>query len=440
MSLIMLGVAMSVIDTTIANTALPAIAGSLHVSFGDCIWVIASYQIVVCALLLPCSVLSRWVGGKKVFLWGSLLFSTASLACAISPALPILTIARAVQGCGAAGIMSVSMALIKSMYPSEHLGRAMGLNAQIVAISALIGPPAASLIVSTVGWPWIFGINVPFGLLIVLFGRKWLPDTVKSTERSFGLFHMALFAITVGSLSLVVLLPSLKLIQTVIIIGFSLISGIVFFTRDQMFSRPLFPYRLYADRVISLASLNSVCSFAMQASAFVALPFLLVTRMGESIAISGAILAIWPATISVFAPVVGRISDRYPPALLCKYGMMLLGCGFFLLMLISIFLDSIPIYVAVCFVLLSLFFCGGGFSLFQAPNLREIMSKAPVDMSADASGVVAMSRVIGQLLGILVAAFIYRIAGGSATDIVFLFASSLALAGYCISQQRLRRS
>lgn len=65
MSLIMLGVAMSVIDTTIANTALPAIAGSLHVSFGDCIWVIASYQIVVCALLLPCSVLSRWVGGKK---------------------------------------------------------------------------------------------------------------------------------------------------------------------------------------------------------------------------------------------------------------------------------------------------------------------------------------------------------------------------------------
>lgn len=108
---------------------------------------------------------------------------------------------------------------------------------------------------------------------------------------------------------------------------------------------------------------------------------------------------------------------------------------------VNFYISGFDTHICGCLFCLAIsIFLRGGFSLFQAPNLREIMSKAPVDMSADASGVVAMSRVIGQLLGILVAAFIYRIAGGSATDIVFLFASSLALAGYCISQQRLRRS
>lgn len=436
MTLTMIGVAMSVIDTTIANTALPTIAESLHVSFGACVWVIASYQIVVCALLLPCSVLSRRLGSRKVFLVGSLLFSLASFACSVTHSLAVLTFARAIQGCGAAGIMSVSMALIKAMYPPEHLGRAMGFNAQVVAISALIGPPAASGIISVLGWPWIFGINVPFGLFIVLFGNKWLPDTQISTERYFGVVHMGLFAFAVGMLSLVVLLPSATLLQNLILVGMSVLAGTAFFIRDRGFARPLFPYSLYADRVIALASLNSVCSFAMQASAFVALPFLLVERMNESIGLSGTVIAVWPATIAVFAPFIGRLSDRYSSAILCKYGMILLGLGFSILVFVSTILNAISSYAALSTILFALFVCGAGFSLFQAPNLREIMSRAPIKMSADASGIVAMSRVAGQLVGVLVAAFTYRTFSGYATNIIFFFAVLLALVGFVISQKR----
>ena len=128
-------VAMASLDTAIANIALPAIANDLHVSPADVVWVVNVYQIALVATLLPLGALGEIVGHERIYLGGLLLFTVASLGCACAWSLPSLLIARALQGLGASGVMSVNSALIRFIYPSRMLGRGFGLNAVVVATS-----------------------------------------------------------------------------------------------------------------------------------------------------------------------------------------------------------------------------------------------------------------------------------------------------------------
>ena len=126
---VLLGVALASLDTAIANTALPAIAASLHAAPAQSIWVVNAYQLAVVASLLPLAALGDHVGPRRVFLGGIVFFTLASAACAWATNLPALALARALQGLGAGGVMSVNIALIRLIFPAAHLGRGVGLNA-----------------------------------------------------------------------------------------------------------------------------------------------------------------------------------------------------------------------------------------------------------------------------------------------------------------------
>src|SRR3984957_1458024 len=145
--------AMSSLDTAIANIALPAIAADLHVGPADAIWVVNVYQIVLVATLLPLAALGEIVGHNRVYLGGLLLFTLASLACACAWSLDSLLIGRMLQGLGAAGIMSVNTALIRFVYPERMLGRGYGHNALVVATAFTLGPTVASGILAVGPWP-----------------------------------------------------------------------------------------------------------------------------------------------------------------------------------------------------------------------------------------------------------------------------------------------
>src|SRR5215475_10813307 len=166
---------MASIDTAIANVALPAIATDLHVSPAEVVWVVNVYQIALVATLLPLGALGEIVGHERIYLWGLLLFTLASLACACAWSLPSLLVARTLQGLGASGIMSVNTALVRFVYPSRMHGRGFGHNAMVVATAFTLGPTVASGILSIGTWPWLFAINLPFGLIAMLIGLKTLP-------------------------------------------------------------------------------------------------------------------------------------------------------------------------------------------------------------------------------------------------------------------------
>src|SRR6516165_2484479 len=174
--------AMASLDTAIANIALPAIAADLRVSPEQVVWVVNVYQIVLVATLLPLGALGEIVGHQRIYLCGLLLFTIASLACALAWSLPSLLVARTLQGLGAGGMMSVNTALVRFVYPSRMQGRGFGHNALVVATAFTLGPTIASAILAIGAWPWLFAVNLPFGILAFIIGVKTLPSTPRAVH------------------------------------------------------------------------------------------------------------------------------------------------------------------------------------------------------------------------------------------------------------------
>src|ERR1700733_11157694 len=188
---ISVAVAMASLDTAIANVALPAIAADLKVSPGGAVWVVNVYQIALVATLLPLGALGEIVGHERIYLGGLLLFTLASLGCAMAWSLDSLLVARTLQGLGASGVMSVNTAMVRFIYPSRMIGRGFGHNALVVATAFTLGPTIASGILAIGHWPWLFPINLPFGIIAMLIGLKTLPPTPRAVH-SFDFFGAVL--------------------------------------------------------------------------------------------------------------------------------------------------------------------------------------------------------------------------------------------------------
>src|SRR5580698_948202 len=196
---ITLGVAMAVMHSAIANVALPTIAGDLHTDRAFSIWIVNGYQLAITISLLPLSSLGDIMGYRRVYLAGLALFTIASLGCAFSTTLPMLALARVIQGFGAAGIMSVNTALLRFIYPQAALGRGIGINALVVAVSSAVGPTVAGVILAVANWPWLFAVNVPIGIAAMVVGWSSLPHTARSPH-GFDIVSALLSAATFGLL------------------------------------------------------------------------------------------------------------------------------------------------------------------------------------------------------------------------------------------------
>src|SRR5215467_10202087 len=189
--------AMGSLNTMIANIALPAIAADLGVSPADVVWVINVYQFAIVASLLPLGALGDIVGHQRIYLGGVLLFTLASLACAFAWSLPSLLVARTLQGLGASATMAVNTALIRFVYPSRMLGRGFGHNAMVVATAFALGHSIASGILALGPWPWLFAINLQFGIVAFLIGINTLPSLPR-LKHSFYFLCAALAAACLG--------------------------------------------------------------------------------------------------------------------------------------------------------------------------------------------------------------------------------------------------
>src|SRR5262245_41590633 len=273
-AVIILAIAMSVLDSTIVNIALPSIARDFAASPAASIWVVNAYQLAILMLLLPLASLGEIVGFRRVSQAGLLVFTLASVGCALAPDLVTLSIARAIQGVGAAGIMSVNAALVRFTYPHHSLGRAMGFNALAVASAAAVGPTIASAILAVAHWRWLFGINVPLGIVTFSIALRALPESERS-QRPLNYVGALLYAGAFGTaLSGVQALAHhaatpIALMQ----LALGAVLGTLLVLHEQPRSAPLVPFDLLKIRLFRLSLLTSVCSFMAQMAALVFLPF-----------------------------------------------------------------------------------------------------------------------------------------------------------------------
>src|SRR5690348_4449893 len=177
------GLALSVLDSSIANIALPAIAKELHASPADSIWVINAYQLAIIIALLPLASLGDIFGYRRIYIIGLVVFTAAALVSALSQSLWMLTLGRGLQGIGAAGMTAVNTALVRFTYPRRQLGRGIAMVSVIVSISSAAGPSVAAAILAVASWPWLFASSVPVGLAAILMSLRLLPSNPPSEHR-----------------------------------------------------------------------------------------------------------------------------------------------------------------------------------------------------------------------------------------------------------------
>ena len=175
---------MAVLDGTVANVALPSIARELGATPAAAVWIVNAYQLVIVATLLPLAALGERLGYRRIYQAGIVVFTLGSLACALSGSLPQLVAARVLQGLGGAAIMSMNGALVRHTYPDSMLGRGIGLNGLVVSVAAAVAPSLASAILAVGPWPWLFAVNVPFGLLNSWLALRYLPRS-ETSHRPF---------------------------------------------------------------------------------------------------------------------------------------------------------------------------------------------------------------------------------------------------------------
>src|SRR5579863_1753876 len=240
-----IAIAMAVLDSAIANIALPTIARDMATTPAASIWVVNAYQFAVTVSLLPLAFLGDIVSYKRVYMGGLAVFTVASLGCALSPSLPVLVIARVVQGFGGAGIMSVNTALIRFIFPRTELGRGLGFNALIVATFSALGPSIAAGILAVATWHWLFAINVPLGALALWLASRTLPVTPRASHR-FDVLSALLNAATFGLL--ITAVDGLGRNQGAAELGelaAALIIGTIFIYRQFALPVPLLPVDLF---------------------------------------------------------------------------------------------------------------------------------------------------------------------------------------------------
>jgi len=407
---VLVAVGLGALDTAIANTALPSIGVDLNAPPAATIWIINAYQLSIVASLLPLAALGDLWGPRRVFLGGLAVFTCFSLACALSDSLTMLAVFRCGQGLGAAGIMSVNLALIKLLFPKERLGRGVGLNALVVGISFALGPTVASLVLLMGPWQWLFAINVPLGILAFCFAMPTLPKG-GGQNHSFDPWTALLTGLTFGCFIYVLSAAS----QRVDLVALGPIAAISFVTfwglliRQAGHPAPMLPVDLLKRPMFALSTITSITSFAAQGLAFVSLPFYFEHTLNRSPVQTGFLITAWPVVVAVAAPIAGRLSDKYPPAILGGIGLSIMSLGFVTL----VYLPPNPSAIQIVW---RLALCGIGFGGFQSPNLKAILSSAPAHRSGGASGVVAMGRLIGQTIGAALVALCLGLAGTNSSD------------------------
>jgi MFS transporter, DHA2 family, multidrug resistance protein len=427
---ILLAIFMSVLDSTITNVALPTIGRDLGASAAVSIWVINAYQLAILVLLLPLAALGEIVGYRRVSQAGLALFTLASLACAFAPSFLSLSMARVLQGAGAAGIMGVNAALVRFTYPHRYLGRALGINAFVVGSSAALGPTIASGVLAVAHWRWLFGINVPIGIVTVLIARYSLPESDRSRRPlhyTGALLYAGTFGLALSGLQS--LAHHAATLHAFGLIACGILLGVLLVRYESTHAAPLIPFDLLRIPLFSLSVATSICAFIAQMSALVSLPFD-IQRLGHSAVETGLLMTPWPLAIALMAPIAGRLADRYPAGLLGGAGLIVMAAG---LLLLGFF----PAGGTPAAFIWRMALCGLGFGLFQSPNNRAMLAAAPRARSGAAGGMLSTARLIGQTLGAAGVAILFRVNPVDGSRFALYVAAALALVASLVSLVRL---
>ena len=410
-ALVSIGTFMTTLDASIVNIALPSIADGFGTPVsGPVEWVVIGYLVVIAAALLSFGRLADIVGQERVWLAGLAVFTIGSALSGLAPALNLLVAARALQGIGAALIFAPALALIVNAFPLAQRGQALGLNALVISLGVTTGPTLGGLITESLGWRWIFFVNVPLGLIGLLVARRVFTFRGGVRTRRFDLAGAVAFGLGLATLSLGVSFgsewgwTSPALILT-LVVALGALTAAVFIERRH--PDPLVDIGQLMSRRFGLplaAFLFSI--FALFAAGFL-MPFYSEELRGWTPLEAGLLMTPFSLGLALASPISGRLADRGLGRWLGPVGLGLSAAGFVLLAQVGT--DTPPLLIG-----LSLAISGIGQGIFVAPNTRQVMSALPAEQNGEASEMVALARVVGQAMSVAIVGAVFVGLGGAA--------------------------
>jgi DHA2 family multidrug resistance protein-like MFS transporter len=427
------GTALAVIDGSVVTVALPTLAHDLKVDASTAVLVVTVYQLILVMTLLPFSALGSRIGLRRLYQYGQLAFLVATVLCFLARSLPSLLLVRAIQAFGAAAVLSVSSALIRSIYPASQLGRGLAIGNVVVSSSITLAPTLGGLVLSVASWPWIFAAAAPLALLSLLIGRRALPEPLPRDEPydvRAALLCALTFGLIIAGLESAVHGSSLLLAALVVAAGAAV--AVVFVRRELQSRIPILPVDLLVRPVVALSALGGLLVFTASMTAMLSLPFRLQQHYGFTPGEVGAMITPWPLTVLVIGPAAGVLSDRFPAGILGGIGMAIATIGL-------LTLAFLPAHLSHVDMMWRMVLSGAGFGLFVAPNARMIIHATPHERAASAGGLLSTTRLTGQTLGATVLAGLLAVGVGSGPVPALLAAGLALLAGIC-SVARLRAS
>jgi len=432
LAILAVGVFMATLDTSIVNISLPTIARYFGVPLSGAIeWVIIAYLVVIAGVLLSTGRLADMIGRKPIWVAGLIIFTAGSAICGASLSLGMLIAARALQGLGGAFIMAISPAMLTSAFPAHERGRALGMNAVIVALGVSVGPTLGGIITEHFTWRWIFYVNVPIGIIGVIATLRILTERMRWGRGRFDPLGAVLLAIGLVALTMGLSFGqewgwnSPLLIGTLVVSVLAL-TGMVFV--ELRVSDPVIDFSLLKRRVFLSANVSLVLSFLALFAVSFMLPFYLEELRGFSTEEAGLLLTPLPLTIAVIAPLSGSLADRIGSRWLAAGGLAIACLG---LVLIS----QLNAQSSVWDIIWRLVVTGVGQAMFQSPNNSALMGAAPRDQQGSASGFLATGRVVGQSISVAIAGAIFAGFGGAAAGRALISNPALSPAQISALQQ-----
>jgi EmrB/QacA subfamily drug resistance transporter len=416
-----LAILLSSLGTSIANVALPTLATVFAASFQQVQWVVLAYLLTSTVLIAGIGRLGDIFGRRRLLLAGLAVFSAASLLAGVSPSLPLLIAARAIQGAGAAAMMALAMAFVSETVPKEAIGSVMGLLGTMSAVGTALGPSLGGLLISGFGWHAIFVVAVPFGLFAFALVHHFLPaDRTAATAGHFDLVGAGLLATTLAAYALAMTAGAGRFgWLNLALVAASAIGTALFMLRQRRaafplirpaaFHRPGFPASLAANVLVATVIMVTL----------VVGPFYLSRTLGLGPAHVGFVLAVGPVVSVLTGVVAGRLVDRFGASPMVAAGLATMAAGAAGLPVLSA-LFGLPGYILAIVVLTP------GYQLFQAANNAAVMTGIAADERGVIAGLLNLSRNLGLITGASLMGAIFTLAVGM-KDVALANAPAVAM-------------
>lgn len=392
------GILLATIDGSIVNIAFPTLVEELDTTFNVIQWVSLGYLLTIATLTLGMGRLGDVVGKKVIHAAGFSVFTIASAVCGLAPDVSWLIGFRVVQALGAVMILALGSAILVEAFPSSERGKALGWVMTAVSVGIITGPVLGGILISTFSWRAIFLVNIPVGIIGTLMAIRYVPKTQPVPGQRFDFVGALLMSVSLFSLSLALTVgqdAGFTSPQILAAFAVAAITAVVFVVVELRVDSPMLELRLFKAPMLTVGVVTGVLVFICLSATFILLPFYLAGVLGFDVFTMGLLLTVAPLMMGILSPMSGSLSDRIGIRRLTLAGLTIIGAtyvGFLTLNTESTGLQFVALAVPY----------GIGIGIFQSPNNSAIMGSVPPEYTGVAGGLLHLTRLLGQIVGIAV--------------------------------------